>query len=116
MILLSLMVGGILGAMVRYCFTYVFEKQGRPFYVATLLVNFIGSFLIGCTIPLLVNEQLQAFFVTGFLGALTTFSTFAFDAVKLFKNKQSSTAILYVVMTLTLSFFGVVSGYAWANQ
>lgn len=116
MTILFLMIGGILGAIVRYVCTYVFEKQGRPFYVATLLVNFAGSFIIGCTIPLLLNGSMTAFFVTGFLGALTTFSTFAFDVVKLWKSKQISTSILYVVMTLALSFLGVVVGYDWANQ
>lgn len=111
MIWLLLAIGGACGAMARYAIIQWFEKRHAPFYRATFIVNVIGSFLIGLAAHLAENHLLTLMLTVGFLGALTTFSTFAFDAVRLIKAGQTMRAMGYLVMTLLVSFVCIAVGY-----
>ncbi|MDX9974369.1 MAG: fluoride efflux transporter CrcB [FCB group bacterium] len=81
------MTGGALGALCRYGTTLLSARLwGTNFPWGTLAVNWAGCFLIGVAFGLadyrnVMNPSARLFFVTGFLGALTTFSTFAFETV-----------------------------------
>jgi CrcB protein len=86
--ILFVMLGGSIGALSRYAvslFAARFFGAGFPF--GTLIVNLSGCFLIGLSFALadrglnIMNPSARLFFVTGFLGALTTFSTFAMETV-----------------------------------
>lgn len=110
MIIVALAVGGALGAVLRYALIQWLEKMAKPFYVATFIVNSTGSFLMGLALHLFQSSVMLAFFVTGFLGALTTFSTFAFDAVRLMKINRNQ-ALAYVLLTLIVGFGCIVLGY-----
>ncbi|MCP4693191.1 MAG: fluoride efflux transporter CrcB [Desulfobacterales bacterium] len=81
------MVGGGLGALCRYSVALAAAKVvGARFPLGTLLVNLAGCFLIGAAFAVADRTQwlgpsARLFFMTGFLGALTTFSTFALETV-----------------------------------
>ncbi len=81
------MIGGGLGALCRYSVALMAAKYvGARFPLGTLLVNLAGCFLIGVAFAIAERTQLlspsaRLFFMTGFLGALTTFSTFALETV-----------------------------------
>ncbi len=85
--IILVMVGGGLGSVSRYGVTLLAaDLFGTRFPWGTLLVNLSGCFLIGLTFSLgerttLVSPSLRLFFMTGFLGGLTTFSTFALETV-----------------------------------
>jgi len=85
--ILLVMVGGSLGAVSRYGTALLAARLiGTRFPWGTLLVNLIGCFLIGVSFALvertnLLSPSARLFFMTGFLGALTTFSTFALETV-----------------------------------
>jgi len=112
MIYVALAVGGGLGAVCRFLVAKMFSNRLNAFYVPTLIVNVIGSFLIGVTLQILVNQPTgSAIVATGFLGGFTTFSTFAFDAIKLMQLQKLSTALIYVVTTFFFSFIAVGCGY-----
>jgi fluoride exporter len=87
--ILLIMIGGSLGAVCRYAATLLAAKLwGSSFPWGTLAVNLIGCFLIGFIFGLAertswVTPWFRFFFVTGFLGALTTFSSFAMETVNI---------------------------------
>lgn len=112
MIWLLLAIGGGLGAATRYGVVLWMEHKEQPYYVATFIVNSVGSLLMGVALHITVDQQLStAFFSTGFLGAFTTFSTFAFDTVKLIREKDFRGVFLYPVLTLFAGIILVTLGY-----
>ena len=81
------MLGGSLGAASRYAIGLLAAKAwGVQFPWGTLLVNLSGCFLIGLLFALaervrLLTPEMRLLLITGFLGALTTFSSFALETV-----------------------------------
>jgi CrcB protein len=84
---LIVFIGGGMGSGVRYGASLLAGKTlGTGFAWGTLLVNLAGCFLIGVNLGLAENTNimqpsLRLFFVTGFLGGLTTFSSYALESV-----------------------------------
>lgn len=86
--ILLVMAGGSLGALSRYGVALLAVKLlGSRFPWGTIIVNLAGCFLIGLAFALaergvnVMNPSARLFFVTGYLGALTTFSTFGLETV-----------------------------------
>ena len=84
--ILLVMAGGSLGALSRYAVSLLAAKLfGTRFPWGTFSVNLTGCFLIGLAFALterglsLMNPSMRLFFMTGFLGALTTFSTYGLE-------------------------------------
>lgn len=107
--MIGIAVGGFLGAITRYFFYLLIESKMWQPKAATWLVNCIGSFTLGLFIG---SGNLSSFWITGFLGAFTTFSTMALDVVKDVEDGKWLQAIGYVGATLAggLVLFGL--GYA----
>lgn len=95
--MISLAAGGFLGALVRYMFYLFVESKAWQPKVATWLVNSLGSFALGAFFG---SGQLSVFWMTGFLGAFTTFSTMALDVVKDVEDGTWRSGLAYTVATL----------------
>jgi fluoride exporter len=85
---LLVLIGGGLGALTRYGVSLLAVKLfGTRFPFGTLIVNLSGCFLIGVSFALaerglnIMSPTVRLFFITGFLGGLTTFSSFAVETV-----------------------------------
>jgi CrcB protein len=108
--LLLIMLGGSLGALCRYGIAVLAARWiGIGFPWGTLLANLTGCFLIGAAFALadrndLLNPMGRLFFMTGFLGSLTTFSTFALETVTASRSNANTLAIA----NLLLNNFGAV--------
>jgi CrcB protein len=77
-------VGGFLGANVRFGISaWARRRHGARFPVGTLIANLSGSFLIGLVLGVIHDRDLRLLLASGFLGAETTFSTFAVESVML---------------------------------
>ena len=101
--------GGSIGASTRYFFYLVSKNLFSPNYIFinTLIINIIGSFLIGYLIFLLENKSfsqdfLKYFFIIGILGSFTTFSAFSFESIDLLVNKRFLIAFFYIFLSLFL--------------
>ncbi len=86
--ILLVLVGGGLGSLSRYGISLLAAQfLGARFPWGTLAVNLSGCFLIGLSFALadrglnVMNPSVRLFFMTGFLGGLTTFSTYALETV-----------------------------------
>jgi CrcB protein len=106
MIWLAVALGGALGAVGRYgLIYYLMPVQGKQFPWGTLTANIIGSALVGLCYFIIVEKQWVAiewrpFLMVGFLGAFTTYSTFALESFLLWQEGQISYALSYAVASL----------------
>lgn len=116
----AIAIGGAIGACLRFAVgEWTLHLFGRAFPFGTLLVNILGSFVIGLLYGLLITEQIapnpwRIFIGIGVLGAFTTFSTFSMDTVLLLQQgdwlKAIANVVLNLVLCLTLAWLGLKLG------
>ena len=102
-------IGGALGASSRYVVGHVLRSTSFPW--STLLVNVVGSFLLGLVVFGANSEQLVLLVGVGFCGAFTTFSSFSFQTVELWERGMPSLAVLNAGGNLLVSLLAY--GMAW---
>ena len=106
--ILMILAGGGLGALTRYTLGSQIDKSlNLSFPIGIFCVNLIGCFFIGLLVSLFENkfifsENLKFFLIIGFLGSLTTFSTFAFDNYNFLTQKNI--ILLFTNIFLTNAF------------
>ncbi len=115
MTLLQVALGGAIGASLRYTagLSIIRLVGHNPFPVAIILVNVIGSFLMGVFVVSAANRgltHLSPFVMTGLLGGFTTFSAFSLEAVTLYERGDLGGAVLYVVVSVVFSLLGLFLG------
>jgi fluoride exporter len=115
-------IGGGLGALSRYGVTLLSVQMfGSRFPWGTLIVNLAGCFLIGLCFSLadrglnIMNPSARLFFVTGFLGGLTTFSTFAMETVSALNTSTYSVALANVLFNNIIGGILVILGM-WVGR
>ncbi len=104
--------GGAIGSAVRYLIGSINSKTTSVFPWKTLLINILGSFLIGLIAAAAekksgIDPNLILFLKTGFCGGFTTFSTFALETTTLIETGRTGSAFLYLFLSVTLSCFAV---------
>lgn len=109
---------GALGCLTRYLLSgWAYQLLGRGFPYGTLVVNVTGAFLIGLAMEFsirsaLVPPALRVAFTIGFLGGLTTFSTFSFETFRLLEEGAFVIAFLNVIISvitcLACTWLGIV--------
>jgi CrcB protein len=95
-------IGGTIGALSRYGISLLaVELFGERFPFGTLIVNLAGCFLIGLSFSMGVERNLlspafRLFFITGFLGALTTFSAYGIESINFARDGLINTSLLNI--------------------
>ena len=105
--LIAVAVGGACGAVVRFLMSAgLYQWLGRGFPYGTLAVNVIGSFLIGLLTEALFMQRVtialeyRAAILVGFIGAFTTFSTFALETIYLLEQGGLTKAMLNIAASV----------------
>ncbi|MFO7604167.1 MAG: fluoride efflux transporter CrcB [Gammaproteobacteria bacterium] len=119
-ILLFIAMGGALGAVMRFAVgSGVHQLLGRGFPYGTLVVNVAGSLLIGILYIVMLERMAlephwRALVITGFIGALTTFSTFSLETFQLIENgamfKATANVAANVILCLLTCWAGILIG------
>lgn len=102
MSLIMILFGGFLGAISRY-FVQIFFNKILPkvtIPLSILMINLIGSFCLGVIILKEFDSSKELFWMTGFLGAFTTFSTFSMESVFLIENYGIFKAFVYIAVSI----------------
>jgi fluoride exporter len=120
--ILLVMAGGSIGALSRYGVSLLAVKLcGSRFPWGTLAVNLAGCFLIGVAYALAergstwMTPSVRVFFVTGYLGALTTFSTYALETTRAAGAEDHVSALLNMAANNLLGLALVLLG-AWVAR
>ena len=119
---LSIALGGALGALTRYGISTFFDANYSSLIPwGTMLANLIGSFLIGVIFIILQdkfqqNESLRGLLIIGFLGAMTTFSSFSLEALLLLQRGHYTSAIVYVLFSVVFCLLATLIGMYFARS
>lgn len=113
-LLLAIGTGGFAGAVMRFTLSSWIQKLSPTFFpFGTLGVNILGSFLIGFA-ALYFSEAIiphqKALVITGFLGALTTFSTFSYETLLMLQNGLWGRALLNASANVFLCLLATLLG------
>ena len=114
-VLAAIALGAALGAPARYGVAQAIHVAKDSFPWATFWTNVSGSFALGLLLVLIMerfppSRYLRPFVATGFLGAYTTYSTFAVDTDVLFKEGHGAIALAYAVCSVAAGVVAVFAG------
>jgi CrcB protein len=106
-------VGGFFGAISRFLLsTFLQRSFDTLFPIGTLGVNVLGSFIIGFAAMFfsqIIAPEFKALVITGFLGALTTFSTFSLENVNMLQDGDYFRFALNITLNIILTLTATIS-------
>jgi len=114
--------GGFFGAICRYGLSlYLKEHVKGVFPLATLMVNVVGCFFLGVILTYILNRSnsgqvLSPMLTIGFLGALTTFSTFGHETLLLLQQGKSTIALVNIALNVIVGLIAVMIGQLVASS
>ncbi|EIW18928.1 MULTISPECIES: fluoride efflux transporter CrcB [Pelosinus] len=108
--IIAVAVGGSIGATARYLVSlWASERFGADFPYGTLIVNVAGCFIIGIFMTLtterfIVNPYWRLLVTVGFVGGLTTFSSFSYETFRVLEDSNVIIALYNIGLNLLLGF------------
>lgn len=114
--IIAVAVGGSIGATTRYlASTWAAEAFGTDFPYGTLLVNIVGCFIIGAfmtasTERFIINPYWRLIVTVGFVGGLTTFSSFSYETFKLLEDGNMLLVVYNILGNFMLGFLATWLG------
>ncbi|WP_454255473.1 fluoride efflux transporter CrcB [Pseudomonas sp. Marseille-Q8238] len=117
-VIVSVAIGGMAGTLLRFATgNWISANWPQHFYGATLAVNVLGCLLIGYLYGLFLIRpeiplELRAGLIVGFLGGLTTFSSFSLDTLRLLESGQAPIALGYGLLSVVGGLLATWAGLA----
>lgn len=113
----SVAAGAVLGAWARWYLVGRFNAAWPHLPLGTLIANLAGGFVIGFLVALLldspqIHPNVRLFAITGFLGALTTFSSFSAESLELLQSARYGWALAHTGAHLLGSLAAAAAGFA----
>jgi len=121
-IAVAVAVCGAAGCLTRYFLSgWVYGVLGRDFPYGTFVVNILGAFIIGFLMEFgirstLVPPTLRVGLTVGFLGGLTTFSTFSYETFRLIEEGEFMVAVTNVTLSVLVCLLFTWTGIFAARQ
>jgi CrcB protein len=118
---LAISAAAILGANLRYVLSRLAAKEFGPIFpCGTLLINVLGSFIVGFFIiwtseRVLLDPRWRLLVMVGFCGSFTTFSSYAFETMSYFEHGQWGLMLINVLSNNLLCLGGALAGMALAR-
>ncbi len=113
---LLVIIGAAVGAPTRYLTDRIVQNRWRTvFPFGTLTVNVVGSLLLGIIIAATLTgspTNLNLLLGIGFCGALTTYSTFSYETVRLLQEQATRTAVTNTLITIIAGLTAATTGFA----
>ncbi|MDZ7652293.1 MAG: fluoride efflux transporter CrcB [Burkholderiaceae bacterium] len=116
-VLLAIAVGAVCGAWLRWGLSYWLNPRLAHLPLGTLAANLVGGYLIGVAVAVFaahpaISPAWRLVLITGFLGSLTTFSTFSSESVALMQGGAYGPALLHAGLHLFGSIAATFAGIA----
>ena len=118
---LSISIAAIVGANLRYLLSRIAARHlGPVFPYGTLLINVVGSFIVGwfliwTTERVLIDPRWRLVVVIGFCGSFTTFSSYAFETMAYFEQGQWGLMLMNILTNNLLCLAAALAGMAVAR-
>lgn len=116
--ILAVAAGGLAGTLIRFgVASWVSANWPKHFYLATIGVNLLGCLLIGYLYATFlvrpdISPEWRGGLIIGFLGALTTFSSFSLDGLRLLESGQLATTFGYISISVLGGLLAAWAGLA----
>jgi CrcB protein len=112
---------GFIGSICRFLVSEIVGAVApRGFPVGTLVVNMTGCLLLAFFLTMIrdraASDYLRLAIAVGFVGAYTTFSTFAYETYELARTGYAARALSYLVLSLVLGMLGIFLGVILAHR
>jgi CrcB protein len=116
--ILAIFFGAGFGALLRAGFNFLTVGMASSLPLGTFISNMVGGYLVGIAVAFFGNNpdlspEWKLFVVTGFLGGLTTFSSFSAEVVGFMQRGELTwalgTALMNLVGSLVLTFLGILT-------
>lgn len=106
--------GGAIGSCLRFLFFLLIKENSFPY--STLLVNVLGSLLIGLLFALNIkneffSKELNLFLMTGLCGGFTTFSAFSLENMNLMQQGKFGIGVFYITLSVVAGLLATWIGY-----
>ncbi len=114
--LLFIGLAGAAGALARYALAGFVQRFGNgSFPFGTVVVNLLGCFLFGLVWALaedrlIISSQMRIILLVGFMGAFTTFSTFAFETTQMLRDAQWFSAVVNLTVQNVIGILALIVG------
>ncbi|WP_227980862.1 fluoride efflux transporter CrcB [Nocardia spumae] len=116
MIIALVLLGAMIGAPARYLTDrFVQARHDSLFPWGTLTVNIAGCLILGALTGAAAGTPVLALLGTGFCGALTTYSTFGYETMRLLEQRVTFYAAMNVVISVVAGLGAALLGYAVAH-
>ncbi|HEX4783381.1 MAG TPA: fluoride efflux transporter CrcB [Candidatus Sulfotelmatobacter sp.] len=118
---LAISIAAVVGANLRYLLSRLAAREFGPVFPAgTLIINIIGSFIVGFFIiwtseRVLLDPRWRLLVVVGFCGSFTTFSSYAFETMAYFEQGQWGLMLTNILSNNILCLAGALAGMAVAR-
>jgi fluoride exporter len=114
--IMAISLGASLGAILRWALGLLLDSWSIAMSIGTIASNLIGGYLIGIAIAFFsghpdLTPQWRLLIITGFLGGLTTFSSFSAEVTRMIQEGQLgialSTVCIHVIGSVLMTFLGI---------